>query len=55
MGQVEAQRFLLQKEIRCSEILLLTIQHVEATAAQVHVNKELATLVSRHNTASENF
>jgi hypothetical protein len=40
---------LIRKEIKHSEILLPKLQHMEATAIQVSINKELITLVSIYN------
>jgi hypothetical protein len=40
---------LIKKEIKHSEILLPKLQHMEATAVQLHINSELFTLVSIYN------
>jgi hypothetical protein len=40
---------LIKKEIKHSEILLPKLQHMEATAIQLHINSELITLVSIYN------
>jgi exonuclease III len=40
---------LIKKEIKHSEILLPKLQHMEATAIQLHINSELITSVSIYN------
>jgi hypothetical protein len=51
----ESKAILIKKEIKYSRIFLSKLQHMGSTAAQLHINSELITLVTTCNTPRQNY